>query len=149
MASSSGFVLLWPAAVPGIVRPGILARQPSRGCGPRPDHGSGSSRLRWRSLNAPFLDPRGHQCACTGKRPVSRGELPSGFNSGGDEASFTSGVPHHMSPNLAVSAPLLSHTPTRVGSLVKGGIKGRGDDDDKGGGGAATHHSMLIVNHLI
>lgn len=23
------------------------------------------------SLNAPFLDPRGHQCACTGKRPVS------------------------------------------------------------------------------
>ncbi len=25
-----------------------------------------------RSLNAPFLDPRGHQRACTGKRPVSR-----------------------------------------------------------------------------
>ncbi len=24
-----------------------------------------------RSLNAPFLDPREHQCACTGKRPVS------------------------------------------------------------------------------
>ncbi len=86
-----------------------------------------------KSLYAPFLDPRGHQRACTEKRPVSRGEAPSGFNSGGDEASFTSGVPHHTPPDLAVSAPLLSHTPTPVGSLVKGGIKGQGDDDDKGG----------------
>ncbi len=148
MASSSGFVLLWSVAVPGIIRPGILARQPYSGCGSRPDRGSGSSG-GVESLYAPFLDPRGHQCACTGKRPVSRGELPSGFNSGGDEASCTSGVPHHMSPNLAVSVPLLSHTPTRVGSLVKGGIKGRGDDKGGGGGKAATRHSMLIVNHLI
>ncbi len=55
-----------------------------------------------------------------------------------DEALFTSGVPHHTPPDL-VSAPLLSHTPTPVGSLVKGGIKRRGDDDDddddEGGGG--------------
>ncbi|KAL0151735.1 hypothetical protein M9458_052961, partial [Cirrhinus mrigala] len=29
------------------------------------------------------------------------------FNSGGDEASFTSGVPHHTPPDLDVSAPLL------------------------------------------
>ncbi len=74
-AASSSF---GPAALPG-VRPGILARQPSRG---------------WRSstLNAPFLDPRGHQRACTGKRPVSRGEAHSAYNSGGDEAPFTSGV---------------------------------------------------------
>ncbi len=78
------------------------------------------------SLYAPLLDPRGHQRACTGKRPVSRGEAPSAFNSGSDEASFTSGVPH------AVSTPLLSHTPTPAGSLVKGAVKGRGDDDDKG-----------------
>ncbi len=35
---------------------------------------------------------RGHQRACTGKKPVSRGEAPLVFNSGGDEASFTSGV---------------------------------------------------------
>ncbi len=68
-----------------------------------------------------LLDPRGHQRACTGKRPVSRGEAHSAYNSGGDEAPFTSGVPHHTPPDLAVSAPLLSHTPTPVGSLVKGG----------------------------
>ncbi len=43
------------------------------------------------------------------------------INSGGDEALFGSGVPHHTPPDLAVSAPLLSHTPTPVGSLVKGG----------------------------
>ncbi|KAL0195274.1 hypothetical protein M9458_008846, partial [Cirrhinus mrigala] len=42
------------------------------------------------------------------------------FNSGGDEASFMSGVPHHTPPDLAVWS-LLSHTPTPVGSLVKSG----------------------------
>ncbi len=131
VASSSGFVLLWPVAVPGIIRPGILARQPYCGCGSRLDRGSGSSG-GVESLYAPFLDPRGHQRACTGKRLVSRREAPSAFNSGGDKASFTSGVPHYTSPDLAVSAPLLSHTPTPVGSLVKGGVKGRGDDEDKG-----------------
>ncbi len=103
-----GFILLRPTAPPGIIRPGILARQPCNGCGTC-------------SLHAPFLDPRGHQRACTGKRPVSRGEAHSAYNSGGDEAPFTSGVPHHTPPDLAVSAPLLSHTPTPVGSLVKGG----------------------------
>ncbi len=72
-----------------------------------------------------------------GKRPVSRGEVPSAFNSGGDEASFTSGVPHQTSPDLAVSAPILAHTPTPVGSLVKGGVKGRGDDDDNKGEGSS------------
>ncbi len=41
------------------------------------------------------------------------------INSGGDEALFGSGVPHHTLPDLAVSAPLLSHT-----------IKGRGDADN-------------------
>ncbi len=43
------------------------------------------------------------------------------INSGGDEALFGSGAPHHTPPDLAVSAPLLSHTHTPVGSLVKGG----------------------------
>ncbi len=89
------------APLPGIKRPGILARQPSHGCGTR-------------SLNAPFLDPQGHQRACTGKRPVSRGEAHSAYNSSGDEAPFTSGVPHHTPPDLAVfSAPPLSHTHSR------------------------------------
>ncbi len=42
-----------PAALPGR-RPGILARQPSLG---------GAVLL----LDAPFLDPQGHQRACTGE----------------------------------------------------------------------------------
>ncbi len=92
----SGFVFLRPAALPGIKRPGILARQPSHGCGTR-------------SLNAPFLDPRGHQHACTGKRPVSRGEAHSAYNRGGDEAPFTSGAAR---PGC-FSAPPLSHTHSR------------------------------------
>ncbi len=105
----------------------LLAALPPPGHGPSGDdtarhpgpsavYGCGSC-----SLNAPFLDPRGHQRACTGKRPVPRGEAQPAYNSGGDEAPFPSGVPHHTPPALAVSAPLLSHTPTPVGSLVKGG----------------------------
>ncbi len=112
-ASFGGFVLLtlsssWDK------RPGILARQPYssvvlvRTVGPAA-HGSGGVGF----LYAPFLDPRGHQCTCTEKRPVSRGEARSAFNSSGDEASFTSGVPHHTPPDLAVSAPPLSHTHSR------------------------------------
>ncbi len=54
-------------------------------------------------------------------------------------------MPHHTPPDL-VSAPLLSHTPTPVGSLVKGGIKRRGDDDDddddEGGGGSHLSHQV-------
>ncbi len=70
-----------------------------------------SARRDWHPA---FLDPRGHQCACTGKRPVSRGEAHSAYNSGGDEAPFTSGVPHHTPPDLDVfSAPPLSHTHSR------------------------------------
>ncbi len=92
--------------------PGVTARHP----GP-----SAVSRVRYSSLNAPFLDPRGHQRACTGKRPVSRREAHSAYNSGGDEAPFTSGVPHHTPQTWLFSAPLLSHPPTPVGSLVKGG----------------------------
>ncbi len=61
------------------------------------------------------------------ERDRSLGEAPSAFNS------------------LAVSAPLLSHTPTPVRSLVKGGIKGRGDDDDKGGG---SHSSQYIYIYI-
>ncbi len=53
-ASPSSFILLRPTAPPGTIRPGILARQPYSGCGTC-------------SLNAPFLDPRGHQRACTGR----------------------------------------------------------------------------------
>ncbi len=65
-----------------------------------------------------------------------------------------SGVPHHTPPDLAVSAPLLSYTPTPVGSLVKGSIKGWGDDD-KGGRqplvtspscGRRPHRSATFLN---
>ncbi len=96
------------------------------------------------SLYAPFMDPRGHQRACTGKRPVSRGDAPSAF-SGSDEALFTSGVPHHHTPpDLAVSAPLLSHTPAPVGSLVKGDVEGQGDDDDDKGGGSHSSQQSCV-----
>lgn len=41
-----------------------------------------------------------------GKRPVSREEARLAFK-GGDEAPFTSGVPHHTPPALVVSHTLL------------------------------------------
>ncbi len=91
-ASPAASSTSWPTALDGTGRPGILARRPSHGCGTR-------------SLNAPFLDPRGHQRACTGKRPVSRGEAHSAYIS---------------IQTWTFSVPLLSHTPTPVGSLVKG-----------------------------
>ncbi len=114
-ARGGGFVLLRHAALPGIIWPGILARQPSRGVGLVRTAGPAARDIGGiRSLNASFLDPRGHQRSFTGKRPVSRGEARSAYNSGGDEAPFTSGVPHHTSPDLAVfSAPPLSHTHSR------------------------------------
>ncbi len=134
----------WPRRAAGFVKEGQCSRRkgPGKGRSPAaaraPFSDSGRRLLlaasssfgprRFQGLYGPASWPVG----CTGKRPVSRGEAPSAFNSGGDEASFTSGVPHHTPPDLAVSAPLLSHTPTPVGSLVKGGVKGWGDDDDKG-----------------
>ncbi len=97
-ARGGGFVLL-------------LARGASKGYMARHHGPSAVSRVQYSLLNAPFLDPRGHQRACTGKRLVSRGEAHSAYNSGGDEATFTSDVPHHMPPDLAVfSAPPLSYT---------------------------------------
>ncbi len=77
--------------------------------GPSAVYGCGSC-----SLNAPFLDPRGHQRACTGKRPVSRGEAHSAYNSGGNEAPFTSGVCLiTRRQTWLYSAPPLSHTHSR------------------------------------
>ncbi len=119
---SSRLRLSWPTALDGTGRPGILARQPYRGCCFRLDRGSGGSRL-WPHGSPSTLPSWTHEDTSVHarKRPVSRGEEHSAYNSGGDEAPFTSGVPHYMPPDLAVSAPLLSHTPTPVGSLVKGG----------------------------
>ncbi|KAL0150872.1 hypothetical protein M9458_053791, partial [Cirrhinus mrigala] len=72
---------------------------------------------------------------------------PRRFNSGCDEASFASGAPHHTAPDLAVSAPLLSRTPTPVGSLVKDGDYRRGDDDKQGGGSRlVTTRSSGLAN---
>ncbi len=92
----------------------LLVRGASKGYTARHPGPSAVSRVRYSLLNAPFLDPREHQRACTGKRRVSRGEARSAYNSGGEEAPFTSGVPHHTPPDLAVfSAPPLSHTHSR------------------------------------
>ncbi len=129
----------WPTTLVGAGRPGILARGRTTGADLVRTAGP-AALVAW----PPFLDPRGHQHACTGKSPVSRGEARSAYNSGGDEASSTSGVPHHTSPDLPVSAPLLPHTPTHP-SLVKGDVKARGDDDDKGGGGADSSQYVYIL----
>ncbi len=76
-ASIGGFVLLW-------------ARGASRGTArhPGPSAVSGAVLRARRSLPGPTRTP-----ACMhGKRPVSRGEAQPAYNSGGDEAPFTSGV---------------------------------------------------------
>ncbi len=80
-----------------------------------------------RSLNAPFLDPRGHQRACTGKRPVSRGEAQPAYNSGGDEAPFTSGVCliTRRQTWLLQRPSSLTH-PLPSGAWWRAAIKGRG-----------------------
>ncbi len=62
-ARGGGFFLLRPTAPPGTIRPGILARQPCNGCGTC-------------SLNAPFLDPRGHQRASEHVSGAERWEFP-------------------------------------------------------------------------
>ncbi len=84
----------------------------------RPNRGSGGSCLWRHGSPSPFLDPRRHQRACTarGRDRSPEERRARHLNSGGDEAPFGSGVPHHSPPALAVSVPLL----TLVGSLVKG-----------------------------
>ncbi len=42
-----------------------------------------------------------------------------------------------------------SHTPTPVGSLVKGDVKGRGDDDDKGGRQQTRHIMKQVMTEII
>ncbi len=98
--------------------------------GPSAVYGCGSC-----SLNAPFLDPRGHQRACTGKRPVSRGEAHSAYNSGGDEAPFTSGVCliTRRQTWLLQRPSSLTH-PLPSGAWWRAAIKGRGVLIIRGGG---------------
>ncbi len=98
-ASIGGFVLLW-------------ARGASRGTARHPGP-SAVSRVRSSALDAPFLDPRGHQRACTGKRPVSRGEAQPAYNSGGDEAPLQVCASSHTARPGCFSAPPLSHTHSR------------------------------------
>ena len=101
------------------------------GCGSQREaaHLSGGTGVPLRTLPVPKRTP-----VCMHGEETSlprRGAL--GFlNSSGDEAPFTSGVPHHTLLALARPAPLPSHTPTPVGSLVKGGDLGRGADDNWG-----------------
>ncbi|KAL0182722.1 hypothetical protein M9458_022097, partial [Cirrhinus mrigala] len=70
-ARGGGFIHLGLRHFLEIKRPGILACSRLT-AGPAARHFGVA-----RSLNSPFLDPRGHQRACTGKRPVSRGEARS------------------------------------------------------------------------
>ncbi len=98
-ASFSGFVLLLTRGASGGIRPGILAHQPSRGCGPRR-----STLPSWTHEDT-SVHARGRDRSLEERRARH-------INSGGDEALFGSGAPHHTPPDPAVSAPLLSHTPT-------------------------------------
>ncbi|KAL0176046.1 hypothetical protein M9458_028376, partial [Cirrhinus mrigala] len=125
---------LWPWHFLGQVnRPGILVHSRlgsvhvrTAGPAPRP--------FRWHSI------PR-----CTLPGPMRMPARAQHFNNGGDEASFTSGVPHHMPPDLAVLAPLLSHMPTPVGNLVKGGDYGRGDDRRTAADSTAAPASAVLL----
>ncbi len=93
-ARGGGFVLLLARGASRGIRPGILARQPSHGCGARPStlpswtHGDTSVHARGRD-----------------RSPEER-----------RARHITAAVMTWL-----FSAPLLSHTPTPVGSLVKGG----------------------------
>ncbi len=95
-----------------------------------------------KSLYAPFLDPRGHRRACTGKRPVSRGEAPRRLPAAVMRLHSRQVCLITRRQTCCFSAPPRSHTLTPVGSLVKGGVKGRGGDDDNKGGG-----SPLVTIH--
>ncbi|KAI2662036.1 Titin [Labeo rohita] len=84
--------------------------------------GSGSSLLltTLNPLNAPFLDPRGHQLACTGKRPVSREEACSAFQPRHPKEVQKSASIHnkkctssHAARPGCFGAPPLSHTHSR------------------------------------
>ncbi len=77
--------------------------------GPSAVYGCGSC-----SLNAPFLDPRGHQRACTGKRPVSRGEAHSAYTAAVMRLhSLQVCASSHAARPGCYSAPPLSHTHSR------------------------------------
>ncbi len=84
----SGFVLLW-------------ARGASR-CTARHPGPSAVSRVRSSYSTLPSWTPEDTSVHARVKRPVSRGEAQPAYNSGGDEAPFPSGVPHHTPPALAV-----------------------------------------------
>ncbi len=117
-------------ALDGTGQPGILARRPYYGCSfvrtaGTAAHVSGGTEV----------SPRGHQRACTGKRPVSRGEARSASKQlrWWGSIRFRCASSHAASPGCFI-APPLSHTHTHLSSLVKGGEIGQGDDDNKGGG---------------
>ncbi len=144
VASSSGFVyLLAHGTRRGPDRTASLARRPYHGCRSRPGQRVRQLCCGVVSLYAPFLRPTRTPACMHGEEtglPEERRRLAY-ITAGGDEASFTSGVPHHTPPDLPVSAAPSSHThPLPSGGLVKGDIKGQGDDDDIRGGGSRPRH---------
>ncbi|KAI2646570.1 Interferon-induced very large GTPase 1 [Labeo rohita] len=91
----------------GITRPGILARQPLRVRSSSGPAGSGNSSCGAGSLFTPSWTHEDTSVHARGRDRSPEERRARHFNSGGDEASFTSGVPHHTPPDLDVSAPLL------------------------------------------
>ncbi len=91
------------------------------------------------------VSPRGHQRACTGKRPVSRGEACSASKQRRWWGSirFRCASSHAASPGC-FSAPPLSHTHTHLSSLVKGGEIGRVMMIIRGEAAYSLHHPDSI-----
>ncbi len=109
----SGFVLLWAR---GVSR--CTARHP----GP-----SAVSRVRSSYSTLPSWTHEDTSVHARGKRPVSRGEAQPAYNSGGDEAPFTSGVCliTRRQTWLLQRPSSLTH-PLPSGAWWRAAIKGRG-----------------------
>ncbi|KAL0153147.1 hypothetical protein M9458_051543, partial [Cirrhinus mrigala] len=92
-------------------RAGEKARHPGPQpfpCGSHSDHGSGSSSNGGaRASTHPSWTHEDTSVHARGRDRSPEERRARHFNSGGDEASFTSGVPHHTPSDLDVSAPLL------------------------------------------
>ncbi|KAI2668031.1 GTPase IMAP family member 4 [Labeo rohita] len=82
-------------------RPGNLARQPSRVRSGSSSYGGAGS------LFTPSWTHEDTSVHARGRDRSLEERRARHFNSGGDEASFTSCVPHHTPPDRDVSAPLL------------------------------------------
>ncbi len=115
VASTAASSTSLPTVLDGTGRPGILARLPYHVYGLSGPRVRRLTSLAARnSLHSPFMDPRGHRRACTGKRPVSRVEarLPFKQRRWWGSIRFRCTSTYAASPGC-FSAPPLSHNHSR------------------------------------